>query len=114
MTKDQEDVVSVSAEKVERSEGKRFVSFRDVYSDEKEKPYLSGYAAHKRTWIHEAFGSVAAFGGAALGGLLTFHRIEIYLLKKFPKQWVLHGFIAGPPTATVGMICSGLVQVHDS
>ncbi|KAK4526777.1 hypothetical protein GAYE_SCF27MG4694 [Galdieria yellowstonensis] len=86
------------------------VSFRDVYAEGKEKPYLSGYAARKRTWLHEAFGSMAAFGGAALGGLLTLHRIEIYLLKKFPKQWVLHGFIVGPPTATVGAVCAGLFQ----
>ncbi|EME29324.1 hypothetical protein Gasu2_03070 [Galdieria sulphuraria] len=108
---DKREAIAVSIERnEENSEKKKFVSFRDVYSEGKEKPYLSGYAAQKRTWIHEAFGSIAAFGGAALGGLLTLHRIEMYLLKRFPKQWILHGFIAGPPTATAGMLSSGIVQ----
>eukprot|EP00871_Galdieria_phlegrea_P002118 jgi/Galph1/2907/GphlegSOOS_G1571.1 len=91
-------------------ETKKRVSFKDVYGEGKEKPYLSGYAAHKRAWLHEAFGSIAGIGGATLGGLLTLHRIEMYLLKKFPKQWVLHAFIAGPPTAAVAMFSSGLAQ----
>ncbi|GJQ13633.1 hypothetical protein GpartN1_g5424.t1 [Galdieria partita] len=110
--KDKEEPVDVATEEriIGRSGERKFISFRDVYSEGKEKPYLSGYAADKRAWIHEAFGSIAAFIGAALGGLLTLHRIEMYLLRRFPKQWVLHGFIAGPPTATIGIISSGLVQ----